>query len=117
MPNNQSENENENTAGREQIVSENPVEVGGAAEMAAMMKEMQEQMRILQEKVDNGRTLSGPCPGEVRPPLSGPRPGDEREENSCPWLERKGKCEVRTYTMLRKQTKIWLRPVRMASMI
>ena len=49
MPNNQSENENENTAGREQVVSENPVEVGGAPEMATMMKEMQEQMRILQE--------------------------------------------------------------------
>ena len=52
--------------------------------MAAMMKEVREQMRILQEKVDNGRTLSGPCPGEVRPPLSGARPGDEREENSRP---------------------------------
>ena len=68
MPNNQSENENENTAGREQVVSENPVEVGSAAEMAAMMKEMREEMRILQGKVNNGRTLSGPCTGEERPP-------------------------------------------------
>ena len=84
MPNNQSENENENTAGHDQVGSENPVEVGGAAEMAAMVKEMWEKMRILQEKVDNGRTLSGPCPGEVRPPLSGLCPGDEREENSRP---------------------------------
>ena len=94
MLNNQSENENENNAGREQAVSENPVDVGGAAEMAAMMKEMQEQMRIFQEKVDNGRTLSDPCPGEERPPLSGPRPEDEREENSRPGSREKG--EVRT---------------------
>ena len=96
MLHNQSENESENTAGCEQAVSENPVDVRSAADMAAMMKENLEQMRILQEKVDNGRTLSGPCPGEERPPLSGPRPGDEREENRPSWLQRKGKCEVRT---------------------
>ena len=84
MTNNQSEIENENTAGGEQVISENPVDVGGPAEMAALMKEMQKQMRILQEKVDNGRTLSGPCTGEVRPPLSGPHTGDEREENGSP---------------------------------
>ena len=41
MTNNSSENQNENTAGREEVASENPVEGGSAAEMAAMIKEMQ----------------------------------------------------------------------------
>ena len=81
MTNNPSENQNENTAVREEVASENPVEGGSAAEMAAMMKEMQKQMKILQEKVENGQTFSGPSAGKERPPVNGPRAGDEREKN------------------------------------
>ena len=81
MTNNPSENQNENTAVREEVASENPVEGGSAAEMAAMMKEMQKQMKTLQEKVDNGQTFSGPSAGKERPPVNGPRAGDEREKN------------------------------------
>ena len=81
MTNNPSENQNENTAVREEVASENPVEGGSAAEMAAMIKEMQKQMKILQEKVDNGQTFSGPSAGKERPPVNGPRAGDEREKN------------------------------------
>lgn len=78
MTNKPIENENENTAGREQVVSENPVDV---AEMIAMVAEMQMQMKILQEQVDNGQPFSGPNIGEERPPVNGPRAGDERENN------------------------------------
>ena len=108
MTNKPIENENENTAGREQVVSENPVDLGGTAEMIAMMAEMQMQMKILQEKVDNGQPFSGPNTGEERPPVNGPRAGDEREKN---------KESARSEREVAKADDKMAAPSKMASMI